>query len=196
MKSKIEIRDRNFRSGPYLTLCGLCRCQCRDRCSINEHSLYILAGAEAGTAVYAFCVFLSVKLYRRAFAYDGQHIPVLSLSDNEALARYPIPVAIISLETEELQWCNDMFLDIVQGAEGLQERRITRLIQGFSTRWLLEGKSEAPGIVSVGDTKHMVFGCVMRSAAYGRIAATFWVDVTDYEETAREYQLSRPNVAI
>ena len=129
--------------------------------SINEHSLLYLAGAEAGTAVICFfAVFLSVKLYRRRVLRMMDSISrYLSLSDNETLARYPIPVAIISLETEELQWCNDMFLDIVQGAEGLQERRITRLIQGFSTRWLLEGKSEAPGIVSVGDTKHMVFGC-------------------------------------
>ncbi|NLT39313.1 MAG: DHH family phosphoesterase [Clostridiales bacterium] len=200
LKSKLRSGHSDFSvGGPYLTLLLVfAAVSAVIAVSINEHSLLYLAGAEAGTAVICFfAVFLSVKLYRRRVLRMMDSISrYLSLSDNETLARYPIPVAIISLETEELQWCNDMFLDIVQGAEGLQERRITRLIQGFSTRWLLEGKSEAPGIVSVGDTKHMVFGCVMRSAAYGRIAATFWVDVTDYEETAREYQLSRPNVAI
>jgi len=166
--------------------------------SLKEKILLYFAAVQAGVALICFIVTaLSANLYKRRITRMMDSISkYLSLSDNETLNRYPMPVAVIRIDSGDLVWSNERFRALVGGEDGLADRNMSRLVEGFSTKWLTDGTGESTVFAGVGDRKHMVYGSVMRSGAYGRVAVTFWADITQLADTVTEYNLSRPNVAI
>ena len=70
---------------------------------------------------------------------------------------------------------------------------------GFSSRWLMEGKTECPAEVELSGRRFLVFGHLVRTdekGAHSFLATTYWVDVTDYSSVRDEYDGSRPVCAI
>ena len=108
--------------------------------TLKERSLLYLAGAQAAAAIVCFlAVLLSARLYRRRVMRMMDSITrYLSIADDQTLSRYPVPVAVVRLETEELIWSNDKFIDLINGRQSLQDKRLTRIVEGFSVRWLME----------------------------------------------------------
>ncbi|MCL2401014.1 MAG: DHH family phosphoesterase [Oscillospiraceae bacterium] len=102
----------------------------------------------------------------------------------------PLPVVVFNSETSEILWSNERFQSITDDREHLFERRITDVVPGFSQIWLLDGKSECPDEVSVGDKTYKVSGQLVRTERE-YIATTYWVDVTEYAAINREYADSR-----
>ena len=115
-----------------------------------------------------------------------------SMSDgmDRTIRDTPLPVVIYNSETNDMLWSNDRFASIVNIREPFFVRRITDVVPEYSGDWLLDGKNECPGLVSVGDMKFRVYGSMVRSENE-YIATTYWVNVTDYAQVEDKYEDSR-----
>ena len=73
------------------------------------------------------------------------------------------------------------------------------LVPGFSGKWLLEGKTQYPGLLELSDRKYQIHGNIVRAGKNEKssfMGITYWVDVTDYDAIQQEYEQSRPVVAL
>jgi c-di-AMP phosphodiesterase-like protein len=107
----------------------------------------------------------------------------------------PLPVVIYNSETNEIIWSNDRFNAITGLRDAFFELRINDVVPDFSGNWLLDGKNECPEPVSVGDRKYRVYGSMVLSERE-YVAATYWVDVTEFARVSDEYLSTRPVFAI
>ena len=72
-------------------------------------------------------------------------------------------------------------------------------MEGFETHWILEGKSEFPGLFTWNGRRYRIFGCLSRPEGTGHmgvLATTYWMDVTDLEHMRTTLAETRPVVAI
>jgi c-di-AMP phosphodiesterase-like protein len=75
------------------------------------------------------------------------------------------------------------------------------LFPQFNGKWLMEGKTQYPGLMAAGGKKYRIHGNIIRSDAEegrnsrGFMGISYWVDVTDYDDIKIEYEGSRPVVA-
>ena len=73
------------------------------------------------------------------------------------------------------------------------------MVEGFETHWILEGKSEFPGLFTWNGRRYRIFGCLSRPEGTGHmgvLATTYWMDVTDLEHIRTTLAETRPVVAI
>ena len=101
-------------------------------------------------------------------------------------------------ESDEIIWTNDRFLQLTGEREHLFDVKLSALIPGFDTRWLMEGKSECPAEVVYGGRRFWVFGHLVRTGGRGGgfLATTYWVDITELSQTRDRYQATRPVAAV
>ena len=164
-------------------------------------NLYIGAG-EAVVTLLLFCMYKLFsrqrrKLVARYIASAGEDI---GTAGNDFMLNAPFPMVIFRPDTGEIIWSNDLFLRISGEREHLFDTKITNAVPGFDARWLMDGKSECPTTVDIGQRKFAVFGH-MAKAKGGRstgsvIATTYWLDVTEDLALKEEYYGSRPVVSI
>ena len=117
----------------------------------------------------------------------------------DTMVNAPLPMVIFRPENDEVIWSNDRFLQITGEREHLFDAKITAAVPDFSSRWLMEGKTECPTEVRIGDRRFLVFGHLVRTeeqGARGYLATTYWVDVTDFATVRDEFYATRPVVAI
>ena len=124
----------------------------------------------------------------------------IGTAGNDFMLNAPFPMVIFRPDTDEIIWSNDLFLRISGEREHLFDTKITAAVPGFESRWLMEGKSECPTPVMLGDRQFTVYGHMAkakgRSSHGGVIATTYWLDVTDELALREEYYNSRPVVSI
>ncbi len=118
----------------------------------------------------------------------------------DTMLNAPLPMVIFRPDSEEVIWSNERFLQLTDEREHLFDTKITAIVPNFSSKWLMEGKSECPGEVLLGNRKFLVFGHLLHSGdalgAKGLLATTYWVDVTEMTNTRDRYAASRPVAAI
>ena len=118
----------------------------------------------------------------------------------DTMLNAPLPMVIFRPDSEEVIWSNERFLQLTDEREHLFDTKITATVPGFSSKWLMEGKSECPGEVVLGSRRFLVFGHLIHSGetigAKGLLATTYWVDVTELAATRDDFLASRPVVAI
>ena len=118
----------------------------------------------------------------------------------DTMLNAPLPMVIFRPDSEEVIWSNERFLQLTDEREHLFDTKITATVPGFSSKWLMEGKSECPGEVVLGSRRFLVFGHLIHSGesigAKGLLATTYWVDITELAATRDEFVTSRPVVAI
>ena len=70
----------------------------------------------------------------------------------------------------------------------------------FTGKWLLEGKNRYPSLLQIEGRKYQIHGNIIRSERSEENSAfmgiTYWVDVTEYDDTRLEYENSRPVAAV
>ena len=122
---------------------------------------------------------------------------IVSMSDGMDLTvrNTPLPVAVYNSETNEIIWSNDRFVSITGMKAPVYGITIIDAVPEYSGDWMLEGKSECPKPVRLGDRTYLVFGSIV-STERDYIATTYWVDVTEYENTKNEYLDTRLVFAI
>ena len=118
---------------------------------------------------------------------------------NNTLQNFPLPIATFYVRGLQLVWANQHFFDLCGRRKPSVELAITDLLPSFSARWLLEGESQAPELLEHNGRKYRIHGNLMKPEngdSSSPMGITYWIDVTDYEQTRQEYDDSRPNVAI
>ena len=118
---------------------------------------------------------------------------------NNTLMNFPLPIVVFKLSDNQIIWGNQIFFDLFGNRQPGFETALTDMIPGFSSKWLLEGKRQYPGLVQVGERKYQLHGNIVRGrnedvkdAARNFMGITYWVDVTEFDNIKMEYECSRP----
>jgi c-di-AMP phosphodiesterase-like protein len=120
----------------------------------------------------------------------------IGAAGKDTMLNAPFPMALFRPDTEELVWSNDPFLAMIGAKEPPFADRITDLIPGFPLDWLELGSDVCPQEQVVNGHRYQVFGRINGGANQkDRLAATFWVDVTEYAEKRDEFYATRPVVS-
>ena len=161
-----------------------------------------LAGGEAVTALVLLGVHNAMlrrrrrelKEYIQSVTYDTE-----AARDN-AMMNFPLPMAAYFVDSDRLVWGNQEFFAICGRKEPSVDTEITALVPDYQGKWVLEGRTRCPGLVELGGRRYQVHGNLVRGKGSeqisGTMAITYWVDVTDYDDTRREYIASRPVVML
>lgn len=111
----------------------------------------------------------------------------------------PMPMMVFNPENDDVLWANDLFTDLPGVGKDIFESRVRDVVEGFETHWILEGKSEFPGLFTWSGRRYRIFGCLSRPEGTGHmgvLATTYWMDVTDLEHMRTTLAETRPVVAI
>ena len=117
----------------------------------------------------------------------------------DTMVNAPLPMVIFRPENDEVIWSNDRFLQITGERDHMFDTKLTAAVPDFSSRWLMEGKTQCPTEVRIAERRFLVFGHLVRTeeqGSRGYLATTYWVDVTDFAQVRDEYYATRPVVAI
>ena len=82
-----------------------------------------------------------------------------------SLVNFPLPTTILRLDTGEVIWYNDGFIEMTGAHEGFFDMHISDAVPGFDTRWVMEGRAVCPYDVSVG--RAQIHGVRQRRARGG-----------------------------
>ena len=139
-----------------------------------------------------------MMVYQKIFAEYNQTAAQVLLT-KDTMVNAPLPMVIFRPENDEVIWSNDRFLQLTGEREHLFDTKITAAVPDFSSRWLMEGKTECPTEVRIGERRFLVFGHLVRTedqGGRGYLATTYWVDVTDFAQVRDIYYSTRPVVGI
>jgi len=80
-----------------------------------------------------------------------------SLLLRDSTLNCPLPLVMFHPDTDEVVWSNDRFLRLTGDQERMFDTKMADLAPSFDSRWLLEGKSECPEEVELGQRRYQVF---------------------------------------
>lgn len=158
-------------------------------------------------AVIELAVVLALSVYsrqhsnrcRREIARYLENVTgTVDTATKDTMANSPLPMIIFRPESDDIIWTNDRFLQLTGEREHLFDAKLSALIPGFDSRWLMEGKNECPTEVEYGSRRFLVFGHLVRTGGRsgGFLATTYWVDVTEFSLIRDQYQATRPVAAV
>ena len=159
-----------------------------------------LAGVELGVVA---CLGLynrqSNRRRRREISKYLENVTgTVDTATRDTMTNSPLPMIIFRPESDDIIWTNDRFLQLTGQREHLFDAKLSTLIPGFDTRWLMEGKSSCPSEVGYGGRRFLVFGHLVRTSGRsgGFLATLYWVDVTEFCLVRDEYRATRPVAAV
>lgn len=122
----------------------------------------------------------------------------VDVATKDTMVNSPLPMVIFRPESDDIIWTNDRFLRLTGDREHLFDAKLSSVVPGFDTRWLLEGKNECPDHITFCGRRFIVYGHLVRTGDKGSgfLATTYWVDVTELCETQDKYLASRPVMAV
>ena len=122
----------------------------------------------------------------------------VDVATKDTMVNSPLPMVIFRPESDDIIWTNDRFLRLTGDREHLFDAKLSSVVPGFDTRWLLEGKNECPDHVSFCGRRFVVYGHLVRTGDKGGgfLATTYWVDVTELCETRDKYLASRDRKSV
>lgn len=159
-----------------------------------------VAVAEVIVIALMYSVYHATTVRRKKTATDylNNMLESLDSAARDNTLNCPLPVVMFRPDTDDVVWTNNRFLRLRNNQESLFDTKMSDLCPGFSSRWLLEGKNECPGEVSLDGRRYQVFGTVSHGAGdeSGSLATTYWLDVTDFAATRDIFTATRPVIAI
>ena len=123
---------------------------------------YYLAGAELVVTIAVFIISRVRFIRRKHILMDY----VQSATDAVGISVHagtPFPMAVIRLPDNEIIWGNPGFYSITGLSDATRYQTMDRVIPGFSTTWLREGRSELPGDQTINGRRYRVYGNYVRS---------------------------------
>ena len=118
---------------------------------------------------------------------------------NNTLMNFPLPIVVFNISDNQIIWGNQIFFDLFGDRQPGFEAELSDMVPGFSSKWLLEGKKQYPGLVQVGDRKYQLHGNIIRAKnedvkehSRDYMGITYWVDVTEFDNIKLEFESSRP----
>ena len=156
--------------------------------------------AELGVTAVLFFYYLITRRRRRreATRYIASVTSNIDAASKDTMVNSPFPMVIFQPDTGDIIWSNDRFWKITGDREHLFDTKIDAAVPGFSTKWLLDGKTECPNEYSLGGKHYVVFGHVARvgEGEHGLLATTYWMDITGLAQIREKFFATRPVVAI
>lgn len=160
--------------------------------------LYELAAAEAGVILLLLVYGFFAKRSREkrlsacieAITYDTEN------SKSSALVNFPMPIAVFRLDDSRIIWGNEMFFSMCGTPEARIDARVADLVPQFTGKWLLEGKTQSPELLTVNGKKYRLQGSIVHSGAEDAenvsMGIVYWLDVTEYDNIRIKYEETRP----
>ena len=122
---------------------------------------------------------------------------------NNTLMNFPLPIVVFKMDDYQIIWGNQIFFNLFGKQKPSFEAGLIDMGPGFTGKWLLEGKSQYPGLVQVDGKKYQLHGNIIRGknedvGSKGGVfmGITYWVDVTEFDDIKLEYEASRPTTMI
>ena len=160
-----------------------------------------LAAIEAGViALLVIYYLLAARHRRRQLVEYIENVTYNAESaKNNTLMNFPLPIVVFNMSDNQIIWGNQIFFSLFGDRQPSFEADLGDMVPGFSSKWLLEGKKQYPGLVQVGERKYQLHGNIIRSKnedisekAKDFMGITYWVDVTEFDNIKMEYESSRP----
>ena len=160
--------------------------------------LYELAAAEAGVILLLLVYGFFAKRSREkrlsacieAITYDTEN------SKSSALVNFPMPIAVFRLDDSRIIWGNEMFFSMCGTPEARIDARVADLVPQFTGKWLLEGKTQSPELLTVNGKKYRLQGSIVHNGAEDAenvsMGIVYWLDVTEYDNIRIKYEETRP----
>ena len=164
--------------------------------------LYELAAAEAGVILLLLVYGFFAKRSREkrlsacieAITYDTEN------SKSSALVNFPMPIAVFRLDDSRIMWGNEMFFSMCGTPEARIDARVADLVPQFTGKWLLEGKTQSPELLTVNGKKYRLQGSIVHTGAEDAenvsMGIVYWLDVTEYDNIRIKYEETRPVAGI
>ncbi len=159
-----------------------------------------------GIAQLAACGLVYLQFRRSAVCrerdltkYIEETLTDASRASKDSTLNFPMAMAIIKLDTNEVIWGNPRFEELAGNQEHLFEKHLFDLVPQFDMGWIVEGKSECPVEVSIGDQIYKVYGSMFRSSDTtedGILVTLYWLDVTEYSHSLAELSAARQIVSV
>ncbi len=154
---------------------------------------------EALAAVGCFLILrrIQAKREKEVMAYLESMSSDIEAATRGTIVNAPLPVALFQPETDDIIWTNDRFLEMTGNPDHLYDTKMSSVVPSFQQRWITEGEQKSPTSVTVRDHKYMVFGNLIDTDSQsGRLAMTYWLDITQYDDRKQRFEESRPVCAI
>ena len=157
---------------------------------------------EVGLVAVLFLYYLITRSRRRkeTARYIASVTNNIDAASKDTMVNSPFPMVIFQPDTGDIIWSNERFLNITGDREHLFDTKIDAAVPEFSTKWLLDGKTECPNEYELNGRHYVVFGRVARVGAgeeeYSLLATTYWMDITGLAQIRERFFATRPVVAI
>lgn len=167
---------------------------------------YVLAAAEG--AVLLLLIISSLFIGRRRRRELMEYIESVTYdadtAKNNTLLNFPLPMAVFSFNDLRVIWANQIFFNMCGVSGSRFEARLDTLVPAFSAKWLLEGKTQSPDLLSINGRKYQIHGNIIRpgeeqedsAGGHGFMGIAYWVDVTEYDDVRIKYEDTRPVICV
>ena len=167
---------------------------------------YVLAAAEG--AVLLLLIISSLFMGRRRRRELMEYIESVTYdadtAKNNTLLNFPLPMAVFSFNDLRVIWANQIFFNMCGVSGSRFEARLDTLVPEFSAKWLLEGKTQSPDLLSINGRKYQIHGNIIRpgeeqedsAGGHGFMGIAYWVDVTEYDDVRIKYEDTRPVICV
>ena len=149
-------------------------------------------------ALFVYYVITRRRRQKQTAQYIASVTSNIDTASKDTMVNSPFPMVIFHPDTGDVIWSNDRFLQITGDREHLFDTKIDAAVPGFSTKWLLDGRTECPTEYQLNGHSYMVFGHVAHAGAGAQtlLATTYWMDITSLARVRERYFASRPVVSI
>jgi len=160
--------------------------------------LYLAAGyAAVGLILFIYSKLTTRSQKRALLGYIEELSYSVESVKKDNMMNFPMPMVIFRLDNGEIVWSNQLFTELSEDRHHIFESKLSDAVPGFDIKWLMEGQTECPELVTVGERQYQVFGNIVRTEAesaapYEFLGNVYWMDVTEFAETDARYWKSRP----
>ena len=157
-----------------------------------------LAAIEAGVALVLFIIYLIITQRKRT-ELRNYILATTNSRDNAYANGVPFPMAVVRVDTDEIIWANPEFHAAAGIRESLFNRKISDVIEDFSSLWLVDGKTEYTKEIMLYGRRYKMFGNLFRPAGQNAghlLASIYLFDQTEEFDVRDEYIRSRPIVGL
>jgi c-di-AMP phosphodiesterase-like protein len=144
---------------------------------------WVLGGAELVISLALSSLY--IRSHKRKKKAMMKYLETMTLNTdivtNDSLVNMPTPMVLVRVSDGEIIWCNDSFMKLTNCPAQYFELMLSELIPGFDLHWIMEGKSQYPELVVIGERYFDIHSSLIRPSKteYGTLfAALYWYERT------------------